>query len=209
MKPALKSKANDQTIREELVRHTAERGTTLIELMIAMLVLAIGLGGITTLLTGAIATNSKNSRDTTATLLAQMVIGQISAVHVYSSQLINVTDCAGNPWTIDPTPGAVGTGNGATLKADGTINFTQAYAAVTPNYKMTYIDCSIAGGIQTAYDVRWNVMNVSINKVTRMITTAARPVASDVKKLGGLYFAIPVNLRGIGGTIKRKRGSKK
>lgn len=181
------------------MRHKAEQGTTLIELMIAMLVLAIGLGGITTLLTGTIASNNKNNKDTTATLLAQMVIAQISAVHVYSTQLVNITDCANKPHSFDSTPGAVGTGTGATLKADGTIDFTQAYTAVPVNYRMRYVDCSTAGGVPITYDVRWNVMSVSTNTSTRMITAAARPLASDVTKFGGLYFAIPVNLRGIGG----------
>jgi type II secretory pathway pseudopilin PulG len=172
---------------------------SLIELMIAMVVLATGLGGITILLTGSIASNSRNNRDTTATLLAQMVISQISGQHVYSVGTITMTDCAGTNWTIATTPGAVGTGNGANLKADGTIDFTQAYNNVTTNYAMQYVDCSIAGGIQTTYDVRWNVMSVSTNTTTRMITSAARPMASNVNQLGGVFFALPVNLRGIGG----------
>lgn len=181
------------------IQRNSQRGSTLIELMVAMLVLAVGLAGVSTLLTTAIASNNRNNRDTTATLLAQMVIEQISAVHVYTSNVINLTDCAGNPWTIDPTPGASLTGNGATLKANGTIDFTQAYSAVPTNYAMQYVDCSNAGGLQTTYDVRWNVMSVSTNTVTRMITAAARPMASKANQLGGLYFALPVNLRGIGG----------
>jgi prepilin-type N-terminal cleavage/methylation domain-containing protein len=171
---------------------------SLIELMIAMLVLAIGLGGTSVLLVVAIASNSRNSRDTTATLLAQMVIEQISAQHVYSDATINVTDCAGNSWTIATTPGAVGTGSGATLKADGTIDFTQSFSSITSNYAMRYVDCSTTGGIQTTYEVRWNVMSVSTNTTTRLITTASRPMASNVNRFGGVFFAIPVNLRGIG-----------
>jgi type II secretory pathway pseudopilin PulG len=172
---------------------------SLIELMIAMVVLATGLGGITIMLTGSIASNNRNNRDTTATLLAQMVIEQISGQNLYSPQVISVIDCAGNPWTIATIPGAVGTGNGANLKANGTIDFTQAYSSVTSNYAMQYVDCSTAGGIQTTYDVRWNVMSVSTNTTTRMITSAARPIASNVNQLGGMFFALPVNLRGIGG----------
>lgn len=172
---------------------------TLIELMIAMAVLATGLGGITILLTGAIATNNKNSRDTTATLLAQMVTEQISEQHIYSAINMSVTDCAGTPWPITTTPGAQPTGNGATLKADGTIDFTQSSTAlIANNYAMQYVDCSTAGGIQTTYDVRWNVMSISTNTSYRMITAAARPIASNVNQFGGLYFAIPVNLRTIG-----------
>lgn len=172
---------------------------SLIELMIAMVVLAIGLGGVTTLLVTAIASNNRNSRDTTATLLAQMVIEQISAQHPYASIPITVTDCAGNPKTINSDSGAVGTGAGANLKADGTIDFTQSSTTLIANgYAMSYIDCSVAGGIQTTYDVRWNVMSVSTNTSSRMITAAARPQASTVNQLGGFYFALPVNLRSIG-----------
>lgn len=176
----------------------AERGMSLMELMIAMLVLAVGLAGITILLTTAIASNNRNSRDTTSTLLAQMVIEQISGQHVYSDATIAVTDCAGNVWAIQTTPGAAGQGSGATLKADGTINFTQALANVPANYSMQYVDCSNAGGLQTTYDVRWNVMSVSANTTSRLITAAARPTGSNANALGGLFFAIPANLRGIG-----------
>ena len=172
---------------------------SLIELMIAMVVLAIGLGGITILLTGSIASNNKNNHDTTATLLAQMVLQQISGQHVYSNQTINIADCNGNNWTIATTPGAVGTGAGANLKADGSVDFTQPYNNVTADYAMQYVDCSAAGGLPTTYDVRWNVMSVSANTTTRLITAAARPMSSDVNQLGGVFFALPVNLRGIGG----------
>jgi prepilin-type N-terminal cleavage/methylation domain-containing protein len=171
---------------------------SLIELMIAMVVLAIGLGGITILLTGSIASNNKNNHDTTATLLAQMVLEQISAQHVYAVLPITITDCAGTAHTIETAPGAVGTGSGANLKADGTIDFTQAYGGIAAGYAMRYVDCSTAGGIQTTYEVRWNVMSVSTNTTSRMITAAARPASSNVNQFGGVFFALPVNLRSIG-----------
>ena len=189
---------------ETPTQHTVrkvQQGSGLIELMIAMLILAVGLGGITTLLASSIASNNRNSRDTTATLLAQLVMEQISAQHVYSGTgPISVTDCAGNVWSISTTPGTVGTGNGATLKSDGSVDFTQSYATLTANgYAMQYVDCSSAGGLQSTYDVRWNVMSVSTNTSSRLITTAARLMGSSTSQLGGLYFAIPVTLRGIGG----------
>src|SRR5689334_22375452 len=132
---------------------------SLIELMIAMLVLAIGFGGIAVLLSSTISSDSKNRWDTSATLLAQMVMEQISAQHVYTdpaATTLNIQDCASNTWAITTTPGAVGTGSGATLKSDGTIDFTQAYSSVPAGYKMTYVDCSTQGGLKTIYDVRWN-----------------------------------------------------
>src|SRR4029077_13907944 len=106
-KVCIRLKRNHPRICEGQVRHRAERGMSLFELMIAMVVLATGLGGITILLTGSIASNSRNNRDTTATLLAQMVISQISGQHVYSVGTITMTDCAGTNWTIATTPGAV------------------------------------------------------------------------------------------------------
>lgn len=61
---------------------------------------------------------------------------------------------------------------------------------------MSYVDCSVAGGTRTTYDVRWNVMTISANN-SRLITASARQLSST--SLGGLRFALPVNLRGIGG----------
>lgn len=172
---------------------------SLIELMIAMLVLATGLGAVTIMLAGAMESNNKNSRDMSATLLAQMVMEQISSQHVYSGATINITDCAGNSWTIATAPGSVGTGNGASLKSDGSIDFSTSYSTLfASNYAMQYVDCSTSGGQQTAYEVRWNVMNVSTNTSTRMITVGARTVLSNVNQLGGRFFAYPVTLRGIG-----------
>ena len=109
---------DDGTIREAHLRHRTQRGMTIVELLIAMLVLAIGLGGVTILLTGAMASDNKNSRDTTATLLAQMVMEQISAQHVYITTPINITDCAGNSWTIATAPGAVGPGTARPIQWD-------------------------------------------------------------------------------------------
>lgn len=187
------------TIREAHVKRRTERGTTLIELMIAMLVLAIGLGATTIMLTGAMASDNKSSKDMTATLLAQMVMEQISAQHVYANTTINITDCAGNSWTIATAAGDVGVGNGANLNSDGSIDFTQSYSTLLgSNYAMKYVDCSTSGGGQTIYEVRWNVMAVSSNAATRLITTGARVMPSDATKLGGRMFAFPVTLRGIG-----------
>jgi prepilin-type N-terminal cleavage/methylation domain-containing protein len=177
---------------------------TLIELMIAMLILAIGLGGITNLLVVAMATDNRNSKDTSATLLAQMVIEQISAQHPNSNAAISVTDCAGNVWTIATTGGASPNGAGATLVTSSTsagyggIDQTQAYTSVTANYAMKYVDCGGVGntGVPTMYDVRWNVMTIAAN-YTRLVTASARPVTAS--HLGGQMFAPPVTLRAVTG----------
>jgi type II secretory pathway pseudopilin PulG len=177
---------------------------TLVELLISLSILAVGMGALTNLLVIAMATDNKNSKDTSATLLAQMVIEQISAQHPNSNSSILITDCTGTTWTISTTPGASPSGAGATLvTTSGAVNYggidqTQAYSAITAGYSMKWVDC---GGVNntgnpTTYDVRWNVMTVDAN-YTRMVTASARPLSANA--LGGLNFAMPVNLRAVAG----------
>jgi len=175
---------------------------TLIELMIAMVVLAVGFGALFTLITATVASDNKNSKDTAATLLAQMLIEQISSQHPNSTTSISVTDCAGNTWTIATAGGAAPNGTGANLITNsstigyGGIDPSQARSAIPLGYAMQYVDCSTNG--PTTYDVRWNVMTVDSN-YTRLITASARPLTANVHDLGGQFFALPVNLRGISG----------
>jgi len=173
-------------------------GMSMLELMIAMAVLAVGMTAVTALFHSAILTNNRAKVDTSATMLAQTVLEKIAAQPASQNAAILLTDCGGPPttWTI-ATAGAGAPGNGATLDANsGAIDFTQAYAAVPANYKMLFAGCG-AGGRQTTFDVRWNVLTVTGN--SRLITVAARPIGA----LGAnrpTQFVPPVTLRTIGGT---------
>lgn len=185
-------------------RRKSQEGMSLIELMIAILILAIGLGGLVNVLAVAMETDNRNSKDTSATLLAQMVMEQISAQHPNSTANISITDCAGNAWTIATVPGASPNGAGANLVTTSTsfgyggIDQTQAYSNITANYAMQYVDCGGTGntGVPTTYDVRWNVMTVDTN-YTRLITVSARQLNGNA--LGGVQFAFPVSLRAVVG----------
>jgi Tfp pilus assembly protein PilV len=188
--------------RITVFKKNPERGAMLMELMIAMLVLATGLGALTTLISACMITDNRNSKDTSATLLAQKVIEELSAQNTNSPNAVILTDCAGNTWTIPSTGGAAApSGQGAALATSATspyyggIDFTQAIGAVPAGFSMQYVDCSL-NGAQTTYDVRWNVMTVTANS-TRLITASARQlgVARD-----GLHYAIPVTLRTVGGS---------
>jgi len=188
--------------RIAVFKKNPERGAMLMELMIAMLVLATGLGALTTLISACMITDNRNSKDTSATLLAQKVIEELSAQNTNSPNAVILTDCAGNTWTIPSTGGAAApSGQGAALATSATspyyggIDFTQAIGAVPAGFSMQYVDCSL-NGAQTTYDVRWNVMTVTANS-TRLITASARQlgVARD-----GLHYAIPVTLRTVGGS---------
>jgi Tfp pilus assembly protein PilV len=188
--------------RITVFKKNPERGAMLMELMIAMLVLATGLGALTTLISACMITDNRNSKDTSATLLAQKVIEELSAQNTNAPNPVILTDCAGNTWTIPSTQGAAApSGQGAALATSATspyyggIDFTQAIGAVPVGFSMQYVDCSL-NGAQTTYDVRWNVMTVTANS-TRLITASARQlgVARD-----GLHYAIPVTLRAVGGS---------
>jgi len=183
-------------------------GFTLIELMIAMVVLAVGLGALSSLFLTATLSNNKNSRSATATMLSQLVLEQISSQSPNSTATIFLTDCVGNTWAVATTGGAAPAGAGATLDtlstdySYGGIDPNQAYASippgtsVTPGYAMKYVDCG-TGGTQSTYDVRWNVIN--INTYTRLITVSARLLA-PANQLGGAVYSLPVTVRGIGGS---------
>ena len=182
----------------------SQAGMTLIELMVALAILAIGLAGIVNVLVVAMESDNRNSRDTSSTLLAQMVVEQISAQHPNSTAAISVTDCQGTVWTISTTPDVSPNGAGATLVTNssaagyGGIDNTQSYSSIPANYAMKYVDCGGVGntGVPTAYDIRWNVMTVDAN-YSRLITVSARPVGAT--SLGGIHYALPVNLRMVAG----------
>lgn len=187
-------------------RGKRERGMTLVELMVAMLVLAVGLGALTTLFAAATLSNNRNRRDTSGTLLAKWVLEQISGQHPNPapSAPISDTDCAGNVWTIATAGGAAPAGAGATLVANagsayyGLIDQTQAYANIPVGYAMRYTDCGNGnGGRQAIYEVRWNVMTIS--PFARLITVSARQSGPTPGQLGTTLVAYPVTVRGIGG----------
>jgi len=173
----------------------------LIELLISMVILAVGLGGIMILLVTAISTNGKASNDTNSTMLAEHVLEQISAQPANAVALLQLTDCTGAIWNIDTTgsaqaagsAGAFG-GNGASLTANGIVDWSQNYGTVPANYAMRYVACG-AGGKQTTYDVRWDV--VTITPFSRMVVVSARPAASPT--VGGLRYVMPAQLRTVAG----------
>ena len=187
-----------------------ESGFTLIELMFAIAVLAIGMLGAMGLLMIGMQTDSRSKTDTTATVLDQEVIEFYSTLKAYpTGTFITINDCGlagANAHEADLTQGAQPAGNGATLLASGDIDWTAAApvlaTAATPGYGMDYRTCS--GDI---YEVRWNVMNLnpaappvgSSNRLS-LLTVSARPRSAIQADAGAaknraILFARPVTLR--------------
>ncbi len=199
-----------------------QSGMSLIELMIAILVLAVGLVGILALISGAIASNARNKKDSSATMVAQTVMETIlSRSANFPVSVANpapaVVDCAGNTYLID-TDGAAAPGAGAATIANpppagipagfaGNIDWSQAQGAITlatnavPGYTFNYVACG-QGGRQTVYEVRWNITTLS--NVTKYVVVSARKASVTLNSPTGTtdvrYSAAPVTLRSAAGS---------
>lgn len=189
-----------KTFRTTNSARRAEHGSMLLELLISMVILAVGLGGMMILLTSAMYTNHKAGQDTTSTMVAEHVLEQITAQPANATANLTITDCAGTAWNITTQGATMGTGsginggNGAALTSGGIVDWTQNHSAVPNGYTANYVACG-NGSRQTIYDIRWNVITMSA--YSRMVVISARPQGSPT--VGGLRYTMPVNLRTIGG----------
>jgi prepilin-type N-terminal cleavage/methylation domain-containing protein len=189
-----------------------QSGLTLVELMIAMTVLAVGLAGIMAIVVAALYGNSRNRTDTAATLLSQMVIEQMAdmSASTVPAPTFQITDCAGVNWTVNTAGNPVGAGaalkgnNGATwVSNDIDFNVAAAYGAAPGNgYGMAYTACATNGSPGLIYDVRWNIMTTG-GGFTKNVVVATRIRGTGATTAGGannIYFSIPVQLKTVLGS---------
>jgi prepilin-type N-terminal cleavage/methylation domain-containing protein len=181
-----------------------EHGFTLVEFLMAMIVLAIGMAAMLPLMLATMVTDKKSAGDTTATMVSELVMEQISSQPSnFSGVLPNpIQDCGGNSWNISMVSAVVGAGsggvnggNGANLSATGTIDWSEAYANIPAGFAMQYVACSTTNNTPTTYDVRWDVITTTTTSQTKMVVVSARPV--NVNSNQGLQIILPVNLRTI------------
>ncbi len=155
-------------------KHSASRqqgGLTLIELMIAMVILAVGVVGSMALVVRAIGGDFASKQTSNSTALAQMVTERIMAVPANNNGIVTIIDCNTPPTTFNVST----TVGGAPLTTSGDVDYTQAAVA---NYNMSYTDCDTAGR-QAVYDVRWNVQAVTNSTYAKILT-----VSSQLKSAG-------------------------
>ena len=191
-------------MRTEPKTRSNQRGMTLVELLIALTILVIGMGGVMIMIATAIAQNNGTKHDSNGTMLAQMVTEQIISISGNLNPppvLPTETDCAVPPTvhTIQVTGAPAPAGLGAPIvpqpapagRIAGDIDFTQP---TVPNYSMQFVACG-DGGRQATYDVRWNVQTLGVN--TKLVTVAARRI--DRTNRTGLGYNLPVTIRTIVG----------
>lgn len=181
-------------------RSFQQHGFSLLEFLIAMTVLTIGVGGLLPLLLGAMTIDKKAAGDTTSTMVAEVVLEQISSQSAASATSVTITDCANNNITISVADQAIGQGsggtyggNGAALTYMGIVDWSQAYASVPTGYATQYVACSTTNDTQVTYDIRWDVITTSQSENTKMVIISARPLITSPLALGQIM--VPVNLR--------------
>ena len=200
-----------KTTEPKQSRRSRQAGLSMVELLMAMLVLAVGMMGSMILVRTAIVNNNRNKLDTTSTALAQMVLEQINSRPVTTASNIIIFDCTGVARTINPNGAAGPNGAGAAIiqaspppgQTVGDISFAQNFADVPVGYAMQYVTCGAAAGTpgaaaggQVTYEIRWNV--TTMTGFTRLVTVSARKqIAPGTSALP--FFSIPFTLRGIGG----------
>lgn len=162
-------------------RNTAQHcGFSLLELMIAVCVLAIGILGGMGVICAATASNGSSKINTAAATLAESTMEKIMAVAPNATgagAFTSSSDCNGNAFPMNTA--VVGSLlNGGPVPV---IDYTQPPIS---NYSMTYVTCS-----GFTFDVRWRV-DAGPTPSTQLITvsvkslrTAANPAASFVRKL--------------------------
>lgn len=170
-----------------------QQGTSLIELMIAMLVLGVGLLGSAAMVGVSIKSNSRSHYDSMSTAVAKMVIGQISAVPIGGGP-VTITDCAGNNTSVTTT--GTSTGVGASLTSDGIIDYSQSFGSVPTGYAMQYTACNRVNGTQAVYDVRWNITSIGASSKEELVVVGARFAGTSTN---AQLFAPAVDLRTVVG----------
>jgi prepilin-type N-terminal cleavage/methylation domain-containing protein len=166
-----------------------EQGFSLIELMIAMVVLAIGMLGGIAVICAATASNGRSKLNTTAATLAESTMEKILAIPAGTTGAAaqtSIGDCAGNSFAVstDPNPNPPLTDAGAFGGLQ--VDFSQP---AQPGYSMNYVVCST--GARITFDVRWQIAS-GPTPSTQLVTVSVRTQAAQ--------FTRPVTLRSLRGT---------
>ena len=157
-------------------------GLTIIELMIAMVVLAVGILASMSLVIMAINGDFRSKQQSNSVALAQMVTEKIMSIPAYTNPTLTLTDCTGTNFSVSTAAG------GAPLTSSGDVDYTQAKVT---NYNMAYTDCGTANR-QMTYDVRWKI--VGLTTYSKLLTVSARLTSVTTNTTSGSVFGPVVTI---------------
>lgn len=174
---------------------STQQGFSLIELLIAMVVLAVGLLGGIAVICAATAGNGRSKMHATAATLAESTLEKIMALPQGVSGTdaqTRMTDCLGNSFILDTSPDSTAS---PLINALGgvQVDFSQP---PSPGYSMLYVVCS--EGRQLSYDVRWRI-DPGSTPSTQLVTVSAKVLPGTATP--AVAYVTPVTLRGLRGAL--------
>lgn len=168
------------------------RGFSLIEVMIATVVLAVGLLGSIVVIAVASANDGRSRLHSTAVTLAESTMEKIVAIPQQATGAAAETkmaDCNGTPFMIETALG------GSALITSGafagSVDFSKPAVA---NYAMSYATCG--NGTSVTYDVRWRI-DQGPTPSTQLVTVSAKPLNTA----GAAQFTLPYTLHQLRGNF--------
>ena len=167
------------------IRRRSEAGFSLLEMMLATVILLVGLVAIAQLVPATILLNFRNRTDSSALVFAQRELDQFLDQPLF---LTSFTDSIGNTCALgNATP--VNTVQGSSLAVVNNqvvIDFTQT---LVPNYSFAvpYQDPSDPSG--TSYDVRWAVIVTGNGS-----TISSKRFILGIRQQGGNGYFQPITL---------------
>jgi len=196
--------------RKQLRKGGEASGFTLIEVLLAMVILAIGMAGLLPMILIAMNNNTATRQDSQAVLLAESVIDTIASRPASSDATFTMVDCrpagmgGAQTFTAKSAVGGAALGSSSMYPA-GTIDFGPAASTVTAGYQMTFFTCgdtqdtTTADNTQVPFDVRWNVATATDG--IKVVTVSARRMGNVVAGSGikNALFTHPVTLRTVVG----------
>lgn len=129
-----------------------QSGFTLIELMMATLVLMVGIVAVAQLVPLAVSLNASNRQNSTALVIAQRELNQMAA---QSLSLSTFTDDLNNLCSLG-NPASPGQLVGSAVKVDSNRPLIDFTVAPQTGYSFNYVDPN--DPFQLTYDVRWAVV---------------------------------------------------
>lgn len=159
-------------------------GFSLIELLIAMLVMTVGGLGSFGIIIMAVAANSRSLHDSTMTMLTNAIIEQVNSTLV-GSGTANLSDCRGSNFTIATAPGGAqllgAVGSDIDFSVNAPADYQMNYSIASP--------CDATGTSGATYDVRWHVDQIGDAAGTPsnsfLVTVAAKRTT----------LSLPINVR--------------